>query len=195
MLDGGVSDARFSRSFSAIDWSAADALDSEDVSVSDGRVSSAGFVCTCVEFARGGSGGGTGRAAGGAAASGGGGGSEVSPSPSDRVLPGAESWSRPVNPVCDTGAGSLCCVLAVAGFFHRRYTLCSGAFFCSCGTAGGGGAYPIDMTSPRWLAWMPGMVIVLGGSGWVRTGTYGRSGSSGAMPNTCVALWCDEPDT
>ena len=126
-LVGGVSDARFTLSFETIDWSAADALDSEAVSVSDGRATSGLVSNTCVEFARGGRGGGTDAAGGrdgcgvlGSFSNGG----------------GTESWSLPVKPVCDTGAGSLCGVLAFAlpgfWFFHNRYTLCSGAFFCSC---------------------------------------------------------------
>lgn len=55
-----VSDARFALSLDTIDWSAADASETDgDSATSEGREMS-GFVCmTCVEFARGGSGGGT----------------------------------------------------------------------------------------------------------------------------------------
>ena len=91
-LVGGVSDARFTLSFETIDWSAAEALDSEAVSVSDTRVTS-GLVCrTCVEFARGGRGGGT-------EAAGGRGGRGVDSLSSTDGGGGTESWSLPVKPV------------------------------------------------------------------------------------------------
>lgn len=100
--DGGVSEARFTRSFETIDWRAAEA---GERSASTGRGTS-GFDCkTCVEFARGGSGGGTGR----------GGVGEGSPS-----CAAPESWSRPENPVWETGTGSLTVELAAPGFFHKR---------------------------------------------------------------------------
>ena len=54
----------------------------------------------------------------------------------------------------------------------------------------------MDMTSPRWLTCMPGMVIVFGGSGWVCIVDGGRcSSSTGTMPNVWLALCCDELDT
>jgi len=42
-----------------------------------------------------------------------------------------------------------------AGFFQRRYTLCIAGFFTLVsgdGDADSGATYPMDITSPRWLA-------------------------------------------
>ncbi len=52
----------------------------------------------------------------------------------------------------------------------------------------------MDITSPRWLAWIPGMVIVFGGGGCVCIGEGGRSGSSGAT-STCAALSREDVET
>jgi hypothetical protein len=52
---------------------------------------------------------------------------------------------------------------ADAGLFQRRYTLCIVGFLTLVsgeGDGGSGATYPIDITSPRWLAWMPGIVII-----------------------------------
>ena len=131
-----MSEARFSLSFDAIDCKAADARDTEledgDPSSSGERATS-GLLCTFVEAARGGRGGGTGRGGCGET-------SGATSSASDvGVWVGVESWSRPVNPVCDTGSLRVDDGEPDAGFFHKRYTLCSGAFFGSCVTAGCGG--------------------------------------------------------
>lgn len=62
---------------------------------------------------------------------------------------------------------------AAAGLFQRRYMLCIAGFFATRGSGNGdggsGATYPIDITSPRWLAWIPGIVIVFA-CGCTRTG-------------------------
>lgn len=47
------------------------------------------------------------------------------------------------------------------GVFHSRYPV-------GVGSGGGGASWPIDCTSPRWLAWIPGIDIVLAtGCTWI----------------------------
>jgi hypothetical protein len=66
-----------------------------------------------------------------------------------------------------------------AGFFQRRYTLWMAGFLTFVsgeGDGGSGATYPMDITSPRWLAWMPGMVIIFACGCWWMGDGEGDSG-------------------
>jgi hypothetical protein len=81
-----------------------------------------------------------------------------------------------------------------AGLFQSLYTLCIAGFLARAsgdGDGGFGATYPIDITSPRWLAWMPGIVIIFA-CGWTCM-RGGVAGSDGSRSRVLVRLTDGEP--